>query len=61
MIIEGPGSPQVDSHCNRAPLGCGGRGGIMDVQLIWSQYGSNSVRNVSSTVLNLCHKIVCQF
>ncbi len=58
-----PQSP--DSQSNRAPLGCGGtrdsHHGCADVKsssncvMLSCQYGPKSLRNVSNTLLNLCH------
>ncbi len=58
------------SQSNRAALGCGGtrdshHGCAADksaatVMLSW-QYGPKSLRNVSNTLLNLCHKELRQF
>ncbi len=59
------------SQSNRAPLGCAGTGDshhgcavdkfIFVCVMLSCQYGPKSLRNVSSTLLNLCHKELKQF
>ncbi len=54
------------SLSNRAPLGCGGTGDLhhgcaCNCVMLSCQYGPKSLRNVSNTLLNLCHKELRQF
>ncbi len=59
------------SQSNRAPLGCGGMGDSHHIcaadkicsncVMLSCQYGPNYLRNVSKTLLNLCHEELSQF
>ncbi len=56
------------SQSNRAPLGCGGTGDLhhgcaacSNCVMLSCQYGPKSLRNVSNTLLNLCHEELRQF
>ncbi len=57
------------SQSNRAALGCGGKGDSYhgcaadkSAATAWCcQYGPKSLRKVSNTLLNLCHKEIRQF
>jgi len=50
------------SQCNKVPFGCGGTGGLhvqltnLQQLMLSCQNGPKSLRNVSSTLLNLCNE-----